>query len=359
MKPLLQNHPHELNFPVRAKWRNFEQFRSQQPLLYAFAILLFTFGTLDLFFMIVLVQKLLKEPAPLTGAQWIGVVSFITLFGLFAVVAWYMCQLPKREQQRYYQASGATWLSEDKRQALRLQLADIFNGGYWSETLEYYPLAASQGPGKYYALKPADANLYKKDLDQSWGILTTENYRKVIRQLLTTGYHAEAFTMTLTLRNDDNAVSNRLAALTNLPESYILSCLEHKPNGRPPKLIWGYECWRVVVISRDAYMAGHITAEEAWKNMLQAADYVFELFDSFEDFNNNYRLGNAFWSNAYEISNERTEAYEAFRDKCDWPMKQLPWPAPKGVKLPPAMATGYATELAIAKSMQQQPGGLN
>ncbi|WP_343746000.1 DUF1266 domain-containing protein [Chitinophaga sp.] len=359
MKPLLQNHPREFNFPVKAKWRNFEQFKTQQPLLYAFAILLFSFAALDFFFVVLLIQKLIKEPAPLTGPQWIAVIAFVALTSLFLVIAWYMCHLPIREQQRYYKATGATWLSEDKRQALRLELVDIYRGGYWCETLEYYPLAALQGPEKYHTFRPADANLYKKDLDQSWGILTTENYRKVAQQLLTTGYHAESFTMTMSLRNADNEVSKRLAALTNLPESYILSCLEHRSNGRPPKLIWGYECWRLIVISRDAYMAGHITAEEAWKNILQAADYVYELFDNFEDFNNNYRLGNAFWSNAYEVSNQRTVAYENFREKCDWSMKQLPWPAPKGVTLPAAMATGYATELAIAKSMQQQPGGLN
>ncbi|SKA47641.1 Protein of unknown function [Chitinophaga eiseniae] len=359
MKPLLQNHPRDLNFPVRPHWRYYEKYRRQQPVLYAIATLLVTFALLDFFFLIMLIQKLIKDPMQLTAAQWILIGSFVTLVGLFLFVARYMSALPLREQQRYYQASGTTWLSEDKRQALRLELVDIYKGGYWSETLEYYPLVAFQGPGKYHTFKPAEANLYKKDLDQSWGILTTDNYRKVAQQLLTKGYHAEAFAMTLSLRNNDSAVSTRLAALTSLPEPYVLSCLEHRPDGRPPKLIWGYECWRLIVISRDAYMAGHITAEEAWKNILQAADYVYELFDDFADFSDNYRLGNAFWSNSYEVTNERTVAYENFLTQCDWPMKHLSWPASKGVQLPEAMATGFATELAIAKSLQQQPGELN
>ncbi|QJB31733.1 DUF1266 domain-containing protein [Chitinophaga oryzae] len=359
MKPLLQNHPRDLNFPVRPQWRQYEKYRRQQPVLYAIATLLVTFALLDFFFLIMLVQKLVKDPAPLTGAQWTAIIGFIALVSLFFVVARYIGTLPLREQQRYYQVNGITWLSEEKRQALRLELVDIYKGGYWSETLEYYPLAALQGPGKYHTFTPADANLYKKDLDQSWGILTTDNYRKVAQQLLTKGYHAEPFAMTVSLRNESREVSTRLAALTGLPESYILSCVEHRPGGRPPKLIWGYECWRLIVISRDAYMAGHITAEEAWKNILQAADYVYELFDDFTDFCNNYRLGNAFWSNSFEVTNERTVAYEKYLAQCDWPMKHLPWPAAKGIQLPEAMATGFATELAIAKSLQQQPGGLN
>lgn len=359
MNPLLQNHPNELSFPVSAKWKYFEKFKHSLPLAYGMAVLAASFAMIGIFFLVVLIQKLLREQTAPTATQWNLVLGLVALLGVFAVLARYICRLPIREQRRYYQTSGATWLSEDKRQALRLHLVDIYQSGFWNETLEYYPMATFQGTGKYHSLRLMDPNVYKKGLDQSWGILTPENYRKVIQQLLTKGYHTESFATVLSVQNGDNVVSQRLAALTSLPESYVLSCLEHRPNGRPPKLIWGYECWRVIVIARDAYMAGHITADEAWGDMLQAASYVFEMFDDFEDFNNNYRLGNAFWSNAYEVSNERTVAYEKFVQNCNWPMAKLSWPAPKGIQLPASMANGYATELAIAKSLRQQPGGLN
>lgn len=359
MNPLLQNNPYERPFPVKARRRNFEASKTAHPLLYALAVFVFTLASVSLFYVIVLLQKLMNEHTTPTQPQWIAIFVFLFLVSAFILIARYLCSLPVREQLQYYKASGSTWLSEDKRQALRLHVVDMFYSGYWSETLEYYPLAALQGSGKYYSLRPSDAATYKKSLDQDWGVLTKENYRKVAQQLLTKGYHAEIFAVTLNLRNEDQAVSKRLAALTHLPEAYILECLQSRPGGRPPKLIWGYECWRAVVVARNAFMAGHITADEAWHDMLLAADYAFELFDSFEDFNNNYRLGNAFWSNSYDVTSEKIKYYNLFKEECKWPMAQLPWPAPKGVKLPPAMANGYFNEVTIAKSLRQQPGGLN
>ncbi|WP_161596671.1 DUF1266 domain-containing protein [Chitinophaga vietnamensis] len=363
MEPLLQNHPNDRSFPASAKWKYFEKGKQSRPLVYAVAILSFTIALLTAFFLIIQLQTLAHRhyelPEGKEGVQILPLLVFLVFTGIFIAAARHLCLLPVREQQRYYRHSGATLLPEGKRQALRLHLVDTFKHGCWSETLEFYPLAALAGNEKYHAFRPDEALGYRKSLDQDWGILSTEDYRRVAKQLLSQGYHAEPFAVVLSVQDTNHARRKRLADLTSLPESYITECLEQRPDGRPPKLIWGYEYWRLIVVARNAFMAGIITEEEAWKDMLQAAAYAFELFDSYEDFNNNHRLGNAFWCDAYKITSEKTEAWKRFKEQCNWPLARLPWPARRGIALPKAVASGYATEIALARSMNQQPGSLN
>jgi hypothetical protein len=361
MHPLLQNHPKEKQFPVRPRWKYLERYRQQHQAAYMLALLFLIIFILSLFFLIVTLKAIAGNHFRLPengrpSAYGILAIVFLGSLGCFLAVVKYITSAPVREQLRYYKAGNIQWLEEEKRQALRLHIVQDFCSGFWCETLEYYPLLAQKGNYTYKVLPLADETAERSALDSSWGIVSTEDYHRVVRQLLTTGYHAKEFAYALTLFNTDNVNSKRLATLTRLPEAVILGYLQPQPDGRPPKLIWGYECWRALTIARSAFMAGYITREEAWKDILQAAAYVYELFDSFEDFNSNYRTGNAFWSNSYETTREKIDEYHEYSQFCNWPIAQLPWPARKGIVLPPAMATGYAPEIIQGlKEMQQGP----
>ncbi|MCW3465199.1 DUF1266 domain-containing protein [Chitinophaga nivalis] len=364
MNTLLQNNPHEHIFPVRGKWKYLEQYKKTHPLFYIVALLSGVVCLSLFFFLIVSLTQLAATHFQLPeGRQRYGLLALIYAFlqtlCCFILFVRFLCRTPVREQLQYYKSSGATLLPEAKRQALRLHVVDMFYAGFWIETLEYYPLASHKGKHRYYALYTENSHEYRTVLDDDWSILDQEDYTAVTEQLLTTGYHSASFAVTLSLYNQERAHSKRLAALTGLSQSYILSCLEPGPDGRPPRLIWGYEYWRTIVVARNAFMAGYITAERAWQDILQAASFAFELFDSFEDFHNNTRLGNAFWSDSYEAANEKSVCYQFFKEKCDWPIVSLPWPAPQGIRLPAAMAGGYAHKIELARKMMHQRDSLN
>lgn len=372
MNVLLQNHPNDRVFPVRVKWSYFQKTKDSHRLLYLVATLAFVIAlmtALGLFFMYKEQNKpqpqypqypnqyyhpvVPNRPSPLPAA-----ISFVLSTAAFILIARYLCAVPKNEQLTYYKNSGATVLSEEKRQALRLHLVDIYESGFWSETLEYYPLAANKGNYKYTYLNPAPADTYRKSLDKDWSILGADDYHAVADRLLTDGYHSKSFAINLHLRNDQG-LSRRLAGLTGLPEAYILSCLEPGANGRPPRLLWAFEFWRAIVVARNAYMAGYITEAEAWKDILRGAELSYEVFENFEDFCDNFRLGNAYWSDSLEITKDRADGYRHFKANCNWPLVNLPWPARKGLVLPTAVGSAYASEVAQARTTIGQHGSLN
>jgi hypothetical protein len=369
MDVLLQNNPGDRVFPAKIKWRYFEQSKNNYRGLYLLAVFLFMIGVvLALGIGIYLFQggRQVNVDYPLNYVPpihkptvWPAVAAMIGSITAFILIGRYVASGPKREQAIYYKNSGAKVLSEEKRQALKLDLVSSYYAGFWSETLEYYPLAALKGSYHYKHLKPEQSMRYRKQLDKDWNILTTEDYYAVSGRLLSEGYHARSFAVTIQLKNENNTVSKRLAGLTELPESYVLSCLQPGANGRPPKLTWAFEYWRAVILARHAFMAGYITEERAWDDLLRAASLSFEIFESFEDFNNNYRLGHAFWSYALEATKEKLDRYNLYKAQCNWPQTKLQWPAPKGIVLPAYITNGFANDVAEARSTIGQQGSLN
>src|SRR5690606_34506539 len=126
---------------------------------------------------------------------------------------------------------------------------------------------------------------------------------------------------------------------------------------KPKPLIWGFDLWRVIPMSRNAYMAGDITEDEAWKNMLKAADLACYLFDSFEAFYDNYRLGNAYWSNDLEITNLRLQMWKLYEEKCDWEERNLPWRSDNTPEISTAMQTGFAEYIKSRNKKYTEPIG--
>ncbi|MBD2786591.1 DUF1266 domain-containing protein, partial [Xenorhabdus sp. DI] len=87
---------------------------------------------------------------------------------------------------------------------------------------------------------------------------------------------------------------------------------------------------------------GYISEETAWKNILKTADYVYEIFGSFDEFYTNYRLGNAYWSRDFDRAKKRLKEFRFYKAYCDWPIAQLPWPEPKGIPMEQYMKDGFA-----------------
>ncbi len=145
------------------------------------------------------------------------------------------------------------------------------------------------------------------------------------------------------------ATVERIAGLTQLSETYVVDCFEEKRT-IPPKLLWGFDLYRIIAIARSAYMSGYIDEQEAWSEILKSANIIHFLFDDYEDFYNNYRLGNAFWSNNFETAREKLERWQYFDKKCKWSLRKQPWPSVGTPDLPKSIKSACAKDVGSEKT---------
>lgn len=231
-----------------------------------------------------------------------------------------------KEQKRYYRLFGASWLPQEKREALQLDVPDGYPYGEWIETLEYWPSevrGAQPGDFKTFLVTTKVERLVGND--QSWGVLSAASYQEIIDQLFK-GMHSQLFAADNRLMQADarKRMLDRLATLTQLPESYIESCWVRKGK-RPPQLLWGFDLNRIIELSRTSFMAGLISEEIAWQNILKASDYAHALFDSLDDFYINFRLGHAYWCNDFRRCADKRKGHIAYTEHCDWPIRNVRW----------------------------------
>lgn len=230
------------------------------------------------------------------------------------------------EQKRYYRLYGANWLPKEKQEALQLDAPDAYPLGEWLETLEYWPCEARGAKPedfKTFLVTTKEERLVSND--ESWGVLTERSYHETVEQLFN-GMHSRLFAAdkTLMLEDTKQKMVNRIAELTQLPESYVQSCWQPKDN-RPPQLLWGFDLNRVIELSRTSFMAGLISEEAAWENILKTSCFAHALFDSLDDFYTNFRLGHAYWSNDFKLSSEKLKGHKTYNNNCDWPIKKINW----------------------------------
>ena len=315
---------------------------------------------------------------PVDTIPFLGVVAgLVFCIGVIVFVLARRTNLPVREQRRYYELGNVKPLSAKQRQALRLELVENYYHGFWNQTLEYYPCKVRVDNPRFKPItfSVADKQVYRSSLNDDWGIVSKAQYVSTVNDLFG-GMHAKLFAVDLdyvlhiddyTSRNmpadekenlkkrNDNFL-NRLAGLINKPTAYVTSCFEQQGT-KPKPLIWGFDLWRVIPMARNAYMAGYISEEEAWKDLLRAADLVYYLFDSFEAFYDNYRLGNAYWSNDLETTSRRLQMWELYQARCNWPERNLPWRNEGTPDVPEEMRTGFAAYIKNKNKKYTEPIG--
>ncbi|RBP49938.1 DUF1266 domain-containing protein [Arenicella xantha] len=238
-----------------------------------------------------------------------------------------------REQRRYYKLGKVTELSNEQRLALRLTAVDGFNDGAWTQTLEYWPceVRVPDHMDRFKFFQVTSKNERRAMLDEWWGIVNTKQYQEMVESLYQ-GLHSSLLVDDMQSEHRE-AMVERIAGLAQLPETYVADCFETQ-QGKPPKLLWGFDLYRIIAIARSAYMSGYISEQESWSEILKVADIIHYLFDDYEDFYHNYRLGNAFWSNNFETAREKLERWQFFDKKCKWRVRKLAWPQPDEVDLP-------------------------
>ena len=370
--PLLQNAPNNRQHPPRREnfLHGMERLNGSQSMgIYTLLVIALFLGSMVYF--------MLRLPTADTLSLLGTIGGLVCCIGIVAYVLYKNTNLPIREQRRYYQLGNVKPLTKLQRRALRLELVDNYYHGFWNQTLEYYPCEVRVNDKRFKPTTFSIANkqTYRSSLNDDWGIVSKAQYVSTVNDLFG-GMHAKLFAVDMDymlhiddytsrampadekedLKKRNDNFLNRLAGLINKPQAYVTSCFEEQGIG-PKPLIWGFDLWRIIPMSRNAYMAGYISEEEAWKDILKAADLVYYLFDSFEAFYDNYRLGNAYWSNDLETTTRRQEMWALYESKCDWPERNLPWRSERTPEPPEAMQTGFAAYIKSKNKKYTEPIG--
>ncbi|MGV8002322.1 DUF1266 domain-containing protein [Photorhabdus temperata subsp. temperata] len=363
MKELLQNQPHYRQFPAKGYQviKNIICEKRKLPFLsslYSLINILFLIAVcMGIILSVAIVLFIIDNVSvPATDYLLLAQVVSVALFSvmLLSVIIYRIIKRPEWEQRRYYQQAGLSFLPEEKRQVLRLNIVSDYWQGFWSETLEHYPLQSRVAHDNYrYCLLPLSSTQeHQSQLYSDWGIIDEEGYMKMLTGLWG-GVHSKHFAVDAAL--SDGKMFKVLAKLVEVTPDYIRKCSQ-TINGRPPALVWGFDLWLAIVLSRNCFCAGYISEEVAWKNMLKTADYIYEIFGSFDEFYTNFRLGNAYWSNDFDRTKERLDQFNYYKLYCDWPIASLPWPEPKGVIMERQMMTGFSAlvEDVLRSRMEEQ-----
>jgi hypothetical protein len=343
MKPFLQNHPYDKTFPVRiGKGHTADQ----SVLGYIFLAIVVIPGIVAYTIFKISVGDSIK-------LYTLTAVVVVVLALLYLLLYRYIAGKNIREQKKYNRLAGLNWLDDEKRRALQMRAPIESFDGRWMESLEYHPCEMRLGKRvKFDTFTLGTKTELLEALDESWGILSEKGYNDMVQDLLA-GMHSKEYLIFLKTKSvqEKARLTQRLSELTQIPVSYIEAC-EGTNNNIPSRLLWGFDLIRVIEISRTSFMAGLISEELAWKNILLSASYIRALFTDMEDFFNNYRLGNAFWSNSFEITRQKYEMYQVYVSECNWPIKSLPWVKNAIDILPEFIKTGLTqmVEQEIVKS---------
>lgn len=339
---MLQNHPGYNVFPV-TPWRVGELSERTRALVHAPGVL----GALAILLGVFTIGLALEAPNPVPSV-FVGGAATIAVGLCMLVVSVVLtrraCRAPVREQERYYELAGSRPLSAARRSALQLDGVNIGLGG-WSETLEDWP-AEVRLEGREAAFRTFEVCSKRsaiETLDQRWGVISSGDYRVMTSRLLT-GMHSLQFAR-YSASPEFHALCERLGQLLDWEPERVAAAVRPR-SSRPPALLWAFDLWRAIRLARDAFMAGLISEEDAWADILSLSALVHTLFGSLEEYHENLRLGHAFWSNDLQAVNERREVLEAFLSpsfRC--PAAALPWPT-GDVTLSSEMADGFAAFIA-------------
>ncbi|RNL78032.1 DUF1266 domain-containing protein [Sinomicrobium pectinilyticum] len=352
-KRFIQNNPGEWDFPPKPRWENALPGNNYSPRDTAIALVVFFVG--------VPAALVYFTAHTIWGdfRAFLAAGTVLVVFGFtFMRVSRFLLLRQAREQGKYYRQAGISWLPEEKRAALQLDAPMMFEYGFWPESLEHWPVEVRfSKPPVFKSLPLEAATPFLQQLDEDWGILLSERaYDKWVASLMD-GVHSGQFAFHLAFpaeseEGEGNLLVKRLAELTELPENYVSAC-GTSVNGMPPKLIWGFDLWRVFPMSRQAFMAGLISEDKAWDNMLKASTLAHAIFDSLEDFFDNYRLGHAYWSGQYAQTRLRKERWDNYEANCRWPIKSVAWKKTSVGALPDDVRNGFAGQIAQEKKYRE------
>lgn len=334
---LLQNRYGDKAFPVSDRWSNVKLVRALARQRDARA-----YGRRNLIWMspaIVVLVVTIAISAALPGGKddlvfAVGLILFFALLLLIPVFPGLRERsLPRREQQRYWQLTGTPSLTGEQQQLLALDSQSDYAIGAWNSSLAYAPAwsrmptevrrAHEQDKRSYFITMPLFAvAAMRADLDQRQHIASSADVELFAVDGLAEASLGARFHSVLHGKDGERMLA-RLSSLTGWSQ-WDLRALDEPSSDGHARLLWAADSQRVISIVRMAYLAEHIDEQSAWRMIERAAEPAWGLFDSWETFWANVRVGLAFYSDSLEALQNFDQSLAELR-ASDWPAVRAPF----------------------------------
>lgn len=245
--------------------------------------------------------------------------------------------LPRREQEAYWRLTGIRPGTDRQQELLALDSQSDYAIGGWNSTLDYGPAAhrlpaevlakqqAARRPRPLFTTMPLfTATDLRARLDNDHHIASGRDTELFAADALGEASLSARFSTVLHGEQGERMLG-RLASLTGLSE-WDLRELDDPEGDRPARLLWGADSQRVISIVRMAHLADHVDAATAWRLIERAAEPAEGLFDSWDAYWANVRIGVAFFTDRLEAVQRFDESLAALR-RSDWPAAHTAFPA--------------------------------
>jgi hypothetical protein len=337
---VLQNRYSDRTFPVRDRWSDVRgtrlAMRGADPNRAAARGVLFV---LPAILVIAAVFAFVVDGPPTDTTDRNVLIGFVVFFVVAAIgllIGGLLDRgLPRREQEAYWRLSGIPPVTDRQQQLLALDSQSDFAFGGWNSTLDYGPAAhrlpvdeqvkrSRRGPRPRFVTMPLfQATDLRARLDADNKIASGRDTELFVADALGEASLSARFHAVLHSDQGERMLG-RLSSLTGLSE-WDLRELDEPTGGRPPLLLWGADTQRVISVVRVAHLADHIDAATAWRLIERAAEPAAGLFDSWEAYWADVRIGIAFMSDRLEVVQNFDESLAALR-VSEWPAAHVPFP---------------------------------
>jgi len=139
-------------------------------------------------------------------------------------------------------------------------------------------------------------------LKNDWDVADRASAAGAISSLREQGHREEFDIMLKDISTMDGAGFARLLAEytqdQELQKRLRLVYAQKDADGKKSIIAWDY-C-RLIYLAECSYRAGYLTEQEAWKEIMPAAEIIQSTFSTWQEMGENYLLGRRFWSGASE-----------------------------------------------------------
>lgn len=125
-------------------------------------------------------------------------------------------------------------------------------------------------------------------------------------------------------------IENELSTVTGIKRkkmAYRFDVVKDNYKKLGNKSLLGWDYCRYISLCRWGYFVGYLSEDEAWEEIIYAAEILNETFDSWADLGQNYLIGRKFWSYNETLESEGrfNKVYERLLNHPESPWNIIPW----------------------------------